>query len=97
MVFGGIVRPLLLRHCDPKCVPGANTTLFFMNLAPVFTAIIAIFALGEELKKLPFNRWWCGITGVMLARKHRTPLTELFRREKGGSRRFLPVNRIKKQ
>ncbi|EPQ5228416.1 DMT family transporter [Providencia stuartii] len=61
---------------------GANTTSIFMNLAPVFTAIIAIFALGEELKSYHLIGGGVVLLGVMLAQQLRTPLTELFRREK---------------
>ncbi len=61
---------------------GANTTSIFMNLAPVFTAIIAIFALGEELKSYHLIGGGVVLLGVMLAQQLRTPLTQMFRREK---------------
>ncbi|HGV3502965.1 DMT family transporter [Providencia sp. SP181] len=61
---------------------GANTTSIFMNLAPVFTAIIAIFALGEELKSYHLIGGGVVLLGVMLAQQLRTPLTHMFRREK---------------
>lgn len=61
---------------------GANTTSIFMNLAPVFTAIIAIFALGEELKSYHLIGGGVVLLGVMLAQQLRTPLTQVFNRNK---------------
>ena len=61
---------------------GANTTSIFMNLAPVFTAIIAIFALGEELKSYHLIGGGVVLLGVMLAQQLRTPLTHVFSRKK---------------
>ena len=61
---------------------GANTTSIFMNLAPVFTAIIAIFALGEELKSYHLIGGGVVLLGVMLAQQLRTPLTQVFSRRK---------------
>ncbi len=57
---------------------GANTTSIFMNLAPVFTAIIAIFALGEELRSYHLIGGGIVLLGVMLAQQLRTPLTQAF-------------------
>ncbi|MDX4945276.1 DMT family transporter [Providencia manganoxydans] len=61
---------------------GANTTSIFMNLAPVFTAIIAIFALGEELKSYHLLGGGVVLLGVMLAQQLRTPLTDIFKSKK---------------
>ncbi|MDD9339739.1 MAG: DMT family transporter [Providencia heimbachae] len=61
---------------------GANTTSIFMNLAPVFTAIIAIFALGEELRSYHLIGGGIVLLGVMLAQQLRTPLTQAFGRKK---------------
>lgn len=61
---------------------GANTTSIFMNLAPVFTAIIAVFTLGEELKSYHLIGGGIVLLGVMLAQQLRTPLTQLFSRKK---------------
>ena len=53
---------------------GANTASIFLNLSPVFTAIIAIIFLHEKL-----HSWhWIGglltLAGVVLAQRLRTPL-----------------------
>lgn len=53
---------------------GANTTSIFLNLSPVFTAIIAIIFLHEKL-----HSWhWIGgiltLAGVVLAQRLRTPI-----------------------
>ncbi|ATG16911.1 MULTISPECIES: DMT family transporter [Providencia] len=61
---------------------GANTTSIFMNLAPVFTAIIAVFTLGEELKSYHLIGGGIVLLGVMLAQQLRTPLTQVFTRKK---------------
>ncbi len=61
---------------------GANTTSIFMNLAPVFTAIIAVFTLGEKLKSYHLIGGGIVLLGVMLAQQLRTPLTQLFSRKK---------------
>ncbi len=84
VVFAGIAASIIAPALWIKGVIklGANTTSIFMNLAPVFTAIIAIFALGEELKSYHLIGGGVVLLGVMLAQQLRTPLTELFRREK---------------
>lgn len=61
---------------------GANTTSIFMNLAPVFTAIIAIVALDEQLKSYHLIGGGVVLLGVMLAQQLRTPLTQVFSRKK---------------
>ncbi|MEI9535158.1 DMT family transporter [Moellerella wisconsensis] len=66
---------------------GANTTSIFMNLAPVFTAIIAVFALDEQLKSYHFIGGGVVLLGVMLAQQLRTPLTQIFSRKKIASER----------
>ncbi|HHE6470318.1 TPA: DMT family transporter [Providencia rettgeri] len=84
VVFAGIAASIIAPAMWIQGVMrlGANTTSIFMNLAPVFTAIIAIFALGEELKSYHLIGGGVVLLGVMLAQQLRTPLTELFRREK---------------
>lgn len=84
VVFAGIAASIIAPALWIQGVMrlGANTTSIFMNLAPVFTAIIAIFALGEELKSYHLIGGGVVLLGVMLAQQLRTPLTELFRREK---------------
>lgn len=84
VVFAGIAASIMAPALWIQGVMrlGANTTSIFMNLAPVFTAIIAIFALGEELKSYHLIGGGVVLLGVMLAQQLRTPLIELFRREK---------------
>lgn len=84
VVFAGIAASIIAPALWIQGVMrlGANTTSIFMNLAPVFTAIIAIFALGEELKSYHLIGGGVVLLGVILAQQLRTPLTELFRREK---------------
>lgn len=61
---------------------GANKTSIFMNLTPVFTAIIAVFLLGEELKGYHLLGGGIVLLGVILAQQLRTPLTQIFKRKK---------------
>ncbi|EPL9568651.1 DMT family transporter [Providencia rettgeri] len=84
VVFAGIAASIIAPALWIQGVMrlGANTTSIFMNLAPVFTAIIAIFALGEELKSYHLIGGGVVLLGVMLAQQLRTPLTQMFRREK---------------
>lgn len=53
---------------------GANRTAIFMNLLPVFTALIAVGWLGERLHS--FHLWGGGLTllGVLLCQFWRQPL-----------------------
>ena len=84
VIFAGIAASIIAPALWIQGVMrlGANTTSIFMNLAPVFTAIIAIFALGEELKSYHLIGGGVVLLGVMLAQQLRTPLTEAFRRQK---------------
>lgn len=84
VIFAGIAASIIAPALWIQGVMrlGANTTSIFMNLAPVFTAIIAIFALGEELKSYHLIGGGVVLLGVMLAQQLRTPLTEAFRRKK---------------
>lgn len=54
---------------------GANTTSVFMNLAPVFTAIIAVLFLQEQLQSYHLIGGGVILLGVMLSQRLRTPLT----------------------
>lgn len=54
---------------------GANTATIFMNLAPVFTAIIAVLFLHESLHNYHFIGGGITLFGVLLAQRLRTPLT----------------------
>lgn len=62
---------------------GANTATIFMNLAPVFTAIIAVLFLHEALHSYHFMGGGITLLGVILAQRLRTPLT--FRRSAAAS------------
>lgn len=53
---------------------GASTTSIFMNLAPVFTAIIAVGFLHESLHDWHFIGGGITLLGVILAQQLRTPL-----------------------
>ncbi|MBC8952400.1 DMT family transporter [Xenorhabdus sp. PB62.4] len=54
---------------------GANMTSIFMNLAPVFTALIAIVVLHEEMHSYHLIGGGIVLGGVILAQQLRTPLT----------------------
>lgn len=53
---------------------GANTASIFMNLAPVFTALIAVLFLHETLHSYHFIGGGITLFGVILAQRLRTPL-----------------------
>ncbi|AWK42873.1 EamA family transporter [Photorhabdus laumondii subsp. laumondii] len=53
---------------------GANTTTIFMNLTPIFTAIIAILVLHEEMHSYHLIGGSITLLGVILAQQLRTPL-----------------------
>ena len=53
---------------------GANTATIFMNLAPIFTAIIAVLFLHETLHSYHFIGGGITLLGVFLAQRLRTPL-----------------------
>ncbi|KMJ45043.1 DMT family transporter [Xenorhabdus khoisanae] len=54
---------------------GANMTSIFMNLAPVFTALIAIVVLHEEMHSYHLIGGGIVLGGVILAQQLRIPLT----------------------
>jgi drug/metabolite transporter (DMT)-like permease len=58
---------------------GASTTSIFMNLVPIFTAIIAVLFLHETLQSYHYIGGGITLLGVILAQRLRVPL--------GGSRR----------
>lgn len=58
---------------------GANATSIFMNLMPLFTAVIAIALLGEELHSYHLVGGGIVLLGVILVQQLRTPLN--FRRQ----------------
>ncbi|RWR00741.1 multidrug DMT transporter [[Pantoea] beijingensis] len=53
---------------------GASTTSIFMNLAPIFTAIIAVLFLHESLRSYHYIGGSITLFGVILAQRLRTPL-----------------------
>jgi drug/metabolite transporter (DMT)-like permease len=53
---------------------GANTASIFMNLAPVFTAIIAVLFLQEHLQSYHLIGGGITLLGVILSQRLRTPL-----------------------
>ncbi|WP_345828389.1 DMT family transporter [Erwinia sp. HDF1-3R] len=53
---------------------GANTASVFMNLAPIFTAIIAVLFLHEQLHSYHYIGGGITLLGVILAQRLRTPL-----------------------
>lgn len=54
---------------------GANTASIFMNLAPVFTAAIAVLFLHEQLHGYHLIGGGITLLGVILSQRLRTPLT----------------------
>lgn len=53
---------------------GANTSSIFMNLVPIFTAIIAVLFLHETLQSYHYIGGGITLLGVLLAQRLRTPL-----------------------
>ncbi len=60
---------------------GASTASIFMNLTPIFTAVIAVLLLHEELHGYHFIGGGITLLGVMLAQRLRQPL---FKRRSDG-------------
>jgi len=67
-----IVAPYLWIHGVMRL--GANTASIFMNLAPVFTAIIAVLFLHEHLHSYHLIGGGITLLGVILSQRLRTPL-----------------------
>ncbi len=76
VLFAGIPASILAPYLWIQGVIklGANTTSIFMNLAPVFTAIIAILALHEKMHSYHLIGGGITLLGVVLAQQLRTPL-----------------------
>ncbi|WP_343462969.1 DMT family transporter [Pantoea sp.] len=55
---------------------GASTTSLFMNFVPVFTAVIAVLFLHEQLHAYHWIGGGMTLVGVMLAQRVRTPLRQ---------------------
>ncbi len=76
VLFAGIPASILAPYLWIQGVIklGANTASIFMNLAPVFTATIAILVLHEEMHSYHLIGGGITLLGVMLAQQLRTPL-----------------------
>ncbi|CAQ83539.1 MULTISPECIES: DMT family transporter [Photorhabdus] len=76
VLFAGIPASILAPYLWIQGVIklGANTTSIFMNLAPVFTAIIAILVLHEKMHSYHLIGGGITLLGVMLAQQLRIPL-----------------------
>ncbi|KGA74979.1 eamA-like transporter family protein [Yersinia enterocolitica] len=76
VLFAGIpasiIAPYLWIHGVMRL--GANTASIFMNLTPVFTAIIAVTFLHEQLHSYHLIGGGITLAGVILAQRLRTPL-----------------------
>jgi drug/metabolite transporter (DMT)-like permease len=76
VLFAGIpasiIAPYLWIHGVMRL--GANTASIFMNLTPVFTAIIAVAVLHEQLHSYHLIGGGITLAGVILAQRLRTPL-----------------------
>ncbi|MBI6529511.1 EamA family transporter [Proteus vulgaris] len=81
VVFAGIGASILAPYLWILGVMklGANTTSIFMNLMPLFTAMIAIALLGEEMHSYHLVGGGIVLLGVLLVQQLRTPLN--FRRQ----------------
>ncbi len=76
VLFAGIPASILAPYLWIQGVIklGANTTSIFMNLAPVFTAIIAILVLHEKMHSYHLIGGSITLLGVILAQQLRIPL-----------------------
>ncbi|MBD2797676.1 DMT family transporter [Xenorhabdus sp. 18] len=77
VLFAGIPASIIAPYLWIQGVAriGANMTSIFMNLAPVFTAIIAIVALHEKMHSYHLIGGSIVLFGVILAQQLRIPLT----------------------
>ncbi|CDL82496.1 DMT family transporter [Xenorhabdus szentirmaii] len=77
VLFAGIPASILAPYLWIQGVIriGANMTSIFMNLAPVFTAIIAVWFLHEKMQSYHLIGGAIVLAGVILAQQLRTPLT----------------------
>ncbi|OTA20431.1 hypothetical protein Xbed_01461 [Xenorhabdus beddingii] len=77
VLFAGIPASIIAPYLWIQGVVriGASMTSIFMNLAPVFTAIIAILVLHEKMQSYHLIGGGIVLGGVILAQQLRTPLT----------------------
>ena len=78
-LFASIVAPFLWILGVQRL--GASTTSIFMNVVPVFTALIAVLFLHEQLHSYHWIGGGITLTGVMLAQRLKTPLRRTAIRE----------------
>ena len=71
-LFASIVAPFLWILGVQRL--GASTTSIFMNVVPVFTAIIAVLFLHEQLHAYHWIGGGLTLVGVILAQRLKTPL-----------------------
>lgn len=76
VLFAGIPASILAPYLWIQGVMrlGANTASIFMNLTPVFTAIIAVVFLHEQLHSYHLIGGGITLAGVVLAQRLRSPL-----------------------
>ncbi|PHM67828.1 hypothetical protein Xsto_00118 [Xenorhabdus stockiae] len=76
VLFAGIPASIIAPYVWIQGVSrlGANMTSIFMNLAPVFTAIIAIVVLHEKMYSYHLIGGGIVLAGVMIAQQLRTPI-----------------------
>lgn len=72
-LFASILAPWLWIHGVQKL--GASITSIFMNLTPVFTALLAVLFLHEHLHSYHWIGGGLTLTGVLLAQRLRRPLS----------------------
>lgn len=72
-LFASIIAPFLWIHGVQRL--GASTTSIFMNLIPLFTALIAVLFLHEHLHSYHWIGGGLTLAGVILPQRLRTPLT----------------------
>ncbi|NHQ86051.1 DMT family transporter [Iodobacter sp. HSC-16F04] len=69
VLFAGIASSLIAAYCWMQGVHrlGADRTAVFMNLLPLFTALIAMFSLGEKIQGYHLLGGGLVLSGVVLA------------------------------
>ncbi|WP_215846071.1 MULTISPECIES: DMT family transporter [Pantoea] len=72
-LFASIIAPFLWIHGVQRL--GASTTTIFMNLIPIFTALIAVLFLHEQLHSYHWIGGGLTLFGVILAQRLKTPLS----------------------
>lgn len=82
-LFASIIAPFLWIQGVQRL--GASTTSIFMNLTPLFTAVIAVLFLHEHLHSYHWIGGGLTLAGVILAQRLKTPLT---------SRKPVSVDRV---